>query len=359
MQFSEKIIYKILKKYGYEDFKIFESQSGYRNFCLPFEVKNGEKLNLIIYKAERNILDKIKAANLVSSFLRKKGFQVRAAVKPTMKVSAQKNLYACIYNYLDGATIPWEAYSMKHLKLMGKTLSDLHFALSDFDDFEMLPHIIEVLKIQNNSMRKYFADEHVIMAIRNKLGLKFKSFEGIFAYVEGLASETEDCGVLHMDFVRGNLLFGEEVDFGSSGAPASKLSIHDNQLSRRRRAKPCQLKIKKNEIKKAKTTLKGIIDFEKTCKGPICFEIARTLAFLFIDCKYKDPKEIVKYFLYSGYLKKGQNKKIEKLKQLKPLISYFLLYDFYKFLKHNPYESLGQNQHFIRTKAILLSQQKN
>jgi hypothetical protein len=30
-----------------------------------------------------------------------------------------------------------------------------------------------------------------------------------------------------------------------------------------------------------------------------------------------------------------------------------LLHDFYKFLLHNPYESLASNEHYIRTIALL------
>ncbi len=41
---------------------------------------------------------------------------------------------------------------------------------------------------------------------------------------------------------------------------------------------------------------------------------------------------------------------------LEVLVDLFLFYDFYKFLRHNPYESLTDNEHFIRTKAILLRQ---
>ena len=40
---------------------------------------------------------------------------------------------------------------------------------------------------------------------------------------------------------------------------------------------------------------------------------------------------------------------------LEPLLDAFLLYDFYKFLRHNPYESLSANEHFTRTRDLLLA----
>jgi Ser/Thr protein kinase RdoA (MazF antagonist) len=40
----------------------------------------------------------------------------------------------------------------------------------------------------------------------------------------------------------------------------------------------------------------GIIDFEKTAAGPRIFDIARTLAFLLVDCKAKTPAQVTNYF---------------------------------------------------------------
>ena len=40
---------------------------------------------------------------------------------------------------------------------------------------------------------------------------------------------------------------------------------------------------------------------------------------------------------------------------LEPLVAMMLLYDFYKFLRDNPYESLDKNHHFRRTRDILIA----
>ncbi len=106
----------------------------------------------------------------------------------------------------------------------------------------------------------------------------------------------------------------------------------------------------------------GILDFEKAGYGIKLLDIARTLAFLLVDCKYKNEVKIRKYFLQSGYIKRGGadfNRRIintadKKLDLLEELVNTFLIYDFYKFLRHNPYEFLHQNEHFIRTKKYLL-----
>ena len=116
-----------------------------------------------------------------------------------------------------------------------------------------------------------------------------------------------------MDFVRGNILFAEDE----------------------------------------KAQITGVLDFEKATWGPPVFDIARTLAFLIVDCKYKDEAKVRKYFLHSGYNKRGQAE-FEPTELLEDLLNFFLLYDFYKFLRHNPYESLKDNEHFVRTRDFLL-----
>ena len=106
-----------------------------------------------------------------------------------------------------------------------------------------------------------------------------------------------------------------------------------------------------------------MLDFEKTACGHPLFDIARSLAFLLVDCKYKTDQQIRKYFLYSGYQKRGNNHlprviligKNRSSDLLEKLVDIFLTYDFYKFLKHNPYESLNSNEHYQRTRELLLS----
>jgi Ser/Thr protein kinase RdoA (MazF antagonist) len=102
-----------------------------------------------------------------------------------------------------------------------------------------------------------------------------------------------------------------------------------------------------------KAKISGILDFEKASWGPPIFDIARTLAFLIVDCKYKPEPKVRKYFLHSGYNKRGDSN-FTHTKVFEQLVDFFLVHDFYKFLKHNPYETLEQNEHFVRTRDFLL-----
>ena len=97
----------------------------------------------------------------------------------------------------------------------------------------------------------------------------------------------------------------------------------------------------------------GILDFEKTAYGPVQYDVARTLAFLLVDCKYKDEAAVRRYFLQSGYTKRGAATLTYYPTILETLIELFLIHDFYKFLRHNPYESLKDNEHFTRTVSVL------
>jgi len=162
-------------------------------------------------------------------------------------------------------------------------------------------------------MHRYFNDRDVINAAAHKLHVR--TIPRDFAHTLAACQHLPGRQALHMDFVRGNILF------------------EDTQIS-------------------------GIIDFEKAAVGSPLFDIARTLAFLLVDCKYKPEDKIRKYFLRSGYLKRGKtvltNYTIDGKSALDELINFFLMHDFYKFLRHNPYEALEQNEHYIRTKALLL-----
>jgi Ser/Thr protein kinase RdoA (MazF antagonist) len=121
-----------------------------------------------------------------------------------------------------------------------------------------------------------------------------------------------------MDMVRGNILFDTTAD--------TPWQIDDVRLS-------------------------GVIDFEKTAIGlPVC-DMARTLAFLLVDC-LKPADKISKYFIDSGYRKRG-SMDIIHIELLPYFIRLFLLHDFYKFLRHTPYESLRDNYHYGRTCVIL------
>lgn len=272
-------------------------------------------VNLIIYKHEPGMRERITRTNAVADYAGKKGLPARATYSPRMLQlrSDSRTRYAALYHYLPGSTIPWEAYTMDHIKALGKGMSDLHAALSDFNAHSLPDVATECLHLHGR-IRRYFSDQGVRQAMRHKLGLDITVPDSarLFAICQKLPNQQ----ALHMDFVRGNILFTE-------------------------------------------TTITGMLDFEKTARGHTVFDIARTLAFLLVDCKYKQQAKIRKYFLVSGYQKRGaakfQHIIAGQFDILEELVKFFLLHDFYKFLRHNPYESLAGNEHFIRTKALLLA----
>lgn len=206
---------------------------------------------------------------------------------------------------------------MRHLKLLGKTMGDMHRQLQELPTANA-PTVVDEYTAIVARMRTYFADSNVELAMAQKLAViidhrLFGTFANLLDGCAGLPCQH----MLHMDFVRGNILFDTKAN-----AP----------------------------------TITGVLDFEKTAVGHPLFDIARTYAFLLVDCTYKSPDQVRKYFLQSGYNRRSSStftitaKNAQLLEQLANL---FLLYDFYKFLRHNPYESLHANHHFVRTKEQL------
>lgn len=322
----EELARRILKHYGFSDVKLLAPGKGYRNHSFPAQVSDGSILNLMIYKREAGMRERILRANQVSDFVFAHGLPARHMRDPRIVrlFTVNGESYASLHDYLPGATIPWEAYTMKHIKLLGKTMSDVHAVLLNYDRNNLPKVVDEYTKILSR-MREYFTQPGVRQAMRLKLELTI--LEEVFSDLETLLSACSylpDQQALHMDFVRSNILFDERN--------------HELMIS-------------------------GILDFEKTAFGSPLFDIARTLAFLFVDCKYKQADKVRKYFLQSGYQKRGaasfKNLTVklgaENIHALDRLVELFLLHDFYKFLRHNPYESLDQNEHFIRTKERLLA----
>jgi len=309
----DELLKVILNKYQIIPQKALPPQMGYRNRSFIIENINKELLNLIIYKRENGILEKIQNAHKIANILDLSKIPVRKPLGKILKLKV--NYYACIYNYLPGNTIPWEAYTMDHLKLLGETLNKIHYTLSNLELDPNFPLETNNLAIIIDKMEDYFRLEGVQNTLRSKLkiNLNIDKFINHSRKILHKLDKSLDKTYLHMDFVRGNILFQEN----------SKLYIS------------------------------GIIDFEKTSYGSPLFELARTLAFLIVDCKYKSEDEIRKYFLKSGYIKKGKYK-LKSYKYLNDLVMLYLIYDFYKFLKHNPYESLEENKHFYRTLEIIL-----
>ncbi|HEY1835855.1 MAG TPA: phosphotransferase [Candidatus Saccharimonadales bacterium] len=320
---NQAAINRVLRCYDCDPGKLLAVEKGYRNETHPIRLGDGRQLNLIVYKSELDIVRTIRNANQTSDFLAECGFPTRRTADPRILRlrSGCQERFAALYNYLSGQTIPWEAYTQKHIKLLGKTMSDMHAALRDFDA-SGLPDVPDVYLEIVVRMQRYFAETGVRRALAEKLRLAPPKFDACVATLQA-CKHLPGQQALHMDFVRSNILFGDA--FGE-------------------------------------LVITGILDFEKTARGNALFDIARTLAFLLVDCKYKPPEKVRKYFLTSGYQKRGaadfQNVSIKtkagNIDVLESLISVFLLHDFYKFLRHNPYDSLPQNTHFIRTRDLLL-----
>lgn len=313
MSMYEFALPKVMDMYGIKYQRIFDYQKGYRNEIWPILTADNQMINVTFYKREAGILNRINHADAVSLYLSKLGMPTRQRFDPRILTLKNGNTTTSIgvYEYLPGKTIPWEAYTMAHIKLLGMTMSNMHAYLSDMDMTSFPSVYDEYLNIIKR-MKTYFSKPDVAEAIDRKLHIKV-DIKKLDNYTKLLQKYKTLSGqqVLHMDFVRGNILFDG-------------------------------LKIS------------GILDFEKTSKGHTIVDIARTLAFLLVDCKYKPTKKTYKYFLYSGYQKRGQNKNIGDNNDRNEFIDMFLFYDLYKFLLHNPYESLCENEHYNRTKDILI-----
>lgn len=327
-----RVIQKICQAYGIKLNQILPREQGYRNKIYPVITNLGQKLAIVIYKAETDILQKIKNANSVSNYLANHGFLTRQNLKHQDKaiikissIGSPVKHYACVYNYLAGATIPWESYSMKHLKLLGKTLAKMHQTLVKIPIGKARKIGLQTIDLELErilqDMISYLSKKSVQKALAKKLQIRFnlnlwKNFTKLITFIK----KQKNPQILHLDFVRSNVLFDV--------SPTGELFIS------------------------------GILDFEKTALGPVIVDLARTLSFLLIDTKYKTHPKIIKYFLRSGYQKHSQTQ-LQNLSLLKPLMIFFLCYDVYKFLLHNPYESLPQNEHYLRTISYLRTHAAN
>lgn len=287
-----------------KEYKVLGKYSGYRNTQIHLQYGN-KKYMLCIYKKEKGIRGRIDNADRIMSLC-----YPTLPVKQRIKVISTSPNLIILYSYLPGSTISWEGYTMKHIKGLGEYMGKLHTILGRirFKDIK-LENEIDLSIRHLKGMDKYFKDKGVLEAMKNKLKIypsfDIKKYIKVFNVLRSMNSQ-----ILHMDFVRGNILFNDKKE------------------------------------------ITGIIDFEKCSYGPKVLDIARTLAFLLVDCKYKSEEKIRKYFLISGYSKRGKLK-LPSIKLINVLVEYFLLYDFYKFLLHNPYESLELNEHYKRTSRML------
>ncbi len=319
---NNSLVARVLKMYGVDYLKILSSQKGYRNEIFPIELHDHSIVQLTFFKNEPDILQRVERADVVSGYAAACGLPTRTRFnKKTVQLLSQHHLiYAGLYNYLPGNTIAWEAYTKTHIKLLGQTMSDLHAVLAK-QDFKDQPNVADESKLLLARMESYLINDDVRSALFKKLGITidvdFRKYYKLLDGCAGLPGQQQ----LHMDFVRGNILF----------APASNVD-------------KCRL----NNL-----AISGILDFEKTLVGLPVFDVARTLAFLLVDCKSKTRDQVWKYFLDSGYIKRGAAKLSYSNRLLHQLVQFYLLHDMYKFLRHNPYESLDQNEHFMRTKYIM------
>jgi len=318
-------IRRIVRMYGLEAAHIFPGQKGYRNETHPVKLTDGRMVNIMLYKSEPRITELIARANSIGAFLARSNLPVRSPADPRIvQLSHSTQLrYASMYTYLPGKTIPWEAYTRHHIKELGRALAELHTDLAGYDGVA-LPRVTDEYGAIVGRMEQYFTNAQARQALSDKLGLSitnkvFTHISHILAFCEKLAGQQ----ALHMDFVRSNILFSDS---------------HDPQII-------------------------GIIDFEKAAYGHPLFDVARTLAFLLVDCKYKPAGKVRKYFLQSGYQKRGGRRLAQiavrmsggRRPLLEELLDLSLIYDFYKFLRHNPFEFLEQNEHFVRTRDLLLA----
>ncbi|MEO6761278.1 MAG: phosphotransferase [Candidatus Saccharimonadales bacterium] len=312
---DDEAIEAIISKYGRQAVEIKPAQIGYRNHNYAFTDTNGNKCNLILYKREPGVLKQIKNANYVADYAAHYGLPARQTIDPRIiRLESSNSIgYGSLYNYLPGHTISWEAYTMEHIKLLGEAMANLHKAILPLKrhDLDLATENYHQLLAR---MTQYFNQPGVQESINQKLGLELDSSVWLYDNLLAELDRHDNQQPLHLDFVRGNILF--------SGTTKLKVS--------------------------------GILDFEKVAWGSPMLDIARTLAFLLVDCKYKRPTQVLKYFLQSGYIKRGGGKGVDK-QLLQVMTNFFMLHDFYKFLLHNPYESLHQNEHYNRTQAFLLN----
>lgn len=328
---KDRIQEQILKHYGKKLRRIQKLEGGFRNSCYRADTDSASFV-FIIYKKERGIQKTIENAHLAAKFLKDKGFNTRVPILTKDKGEVKRILldeeyrYCALYNFLEGETIPWEAYTRRHLKSIGKTLSDMHATLLLAQNSKLITQNLQkwsiITKREIYDMQKYLKEVEPWIEKKLEVNLDWTNIEEVFnSVMKRFAKSDQQKAILHYDFVRGNILFSSKLD--------KKLDIYP---------------------------IIGILDFEKVCIGPVIADVARTLAFLIVDCKYKKEETVKKRFMISGYDKGGKNKldiKCINSPLMVHLLSFFWLRDFWKFLENNPYEYLHMNEHYLRTRDLL------
>ncbi|MBL8121126.1 phosphotransferase [Candidatus Saccharibacteria bacterium] len=323
---------RICDVFGLHDVEFTGTTAGYRNTVYMFRSAEQDRC-LLVHKQEHDTVARLRRVNNLGWLMHAAGLPVRypADTRILRLNGASVTRYATLQTWLPGETVPWEAYSMKHIKLLGWAMAELHGALRQVASAGF-PSVVSEYEVIVGRMERYFSTPSVRQALASKL-----SIELLPASLELLKRFLTACRalngqqLLHMDFVRGNVLYRPSI-------PRDRFTIGTVSLS-------------------------GIIDFEKAAIGHPLFDIARTLAFLLVDCSGKTEAQIRKYFLQSGYQKRGQSQlqsvsvtdtNGDEYDVLETAIDLFVLYDIYKFLRDNPYESLLNNYHFVRTRDLAL-----
>ncbi len=260
------LVPQVIGIYGLDVVEVGTAQKGYRSESYRLTLATGGAANLIFFKNEHNTRQRIRSADNAADTL-SSALPVRSRFdERTLRLSdASKEVYASIYNYLPGSTIPWESYTKNHIKLLGWAMSDMH-SVWRASDKAVSFHVGDELNHLLTRMKRYFDSTDIQKAIQNKLSVSLVAhlgdYERLFKKLGAITVIDEH--ILHMDLVRGNVLFDTD------GNTPWKI---DN------------------------TTLTGVIDFEKAAIGHPIYDIARTLAFLLVDCANKDRASIYKYFL--------------------------------------------------------------
>jgi thiamine kinase-like enzyme len=297
-------------------------QEGYMNNCIDIFISKPKQRYLgILYNrtryspnSRRVFLEQVYEA---AEFLDSEGIPSRTPRRTrdgthitSLKLASENTTRPFgLYSYLPGDTLPWEAYTRRHLRSLGKTMAAIHKIWEDYNgNSSHIPTWKKYLDLDHSKLSRYLSGNAPTILRKLSLTVDISKLNDL---AERLSHLPEKGQLIHYDLVRGNVLFSKE---------------------------------KKTDI----YPVTGILDFEKVMLAPVSIDIARTLSFLLVDCRYKTDAEIYRYFRDEGYGIQA-DRGIGGIDNRSPAVIYFWLRDLWKFLSANPYESLEQNFHFKRT----------
>ncbi|MEA3357347.1 MAG: phosphotransferase [Patescibacteria group bacterium] len=306
--------------------RLENSNQGYMNTCIQVSLHNPTQTYIaIIYNRPRYSTDQSRIilddAYKAAKYLHDHGLPCRIPIltkrkkrliKFSMEDTKSEHIMG-LYNFLPGNTLPWESYTRRHLRALGKCMAEMHRLLKDFPhQTTSLPRWSDYLRNDYSKLKSYFQKNSP--AIKKKLSLQVNIKDCTeltkSLHPKSLHPKSHE-QTIHYDFVRGNILFSSEKHILTY-------------------------------------PITGILDFEKAMIASTAVDIARTLSFLLVDCKYKSDQEIITYFLKEGYVALGKANS-PRFDQLNNLMIYFWLRDLWKFLTGNPYNDLHLNYHYTET----------